>query len=80
MERVRIGQDPWPGCGNDHILPPELVECLDQSNVQYLSYVGDHEAFTIHSQGWKSGIFLGLDEYHTRVWDIYIRALRRSHI
>ena len=55
--KVRIGWDPWLGCRNDHIQPLELVECLEQSNVLYLSQVGDHEASTIHSQGWKWNLF-----------------------
>lgn len=35
--KVCIAQDPWPGCGEEHILPPALVECLEQSNFQFLS-------------------------------------------
>jgi len=71
----RIGRDPWSGCGNEHILSLDLVDCLDQSNIQYLSRVGDLEVSTIIIQGWKLGISLGLSEIHSREWDIYVLSL-----
>lgn len=79
-DRFCIGRDPWPGSGEEHILPPTLVDRLEQSNVLFLSQVGNPLGSTICYQGWKSGDSLGLDEEHFRVWDIYLGALRRAHI
>lgn len=39
---VRIGQDPWLGSGNAHILPDELVLHLNSQGIKYLSQIGDN--------------------------------------
>ena len=76
----RIGWDSWIGSGMDHILPPDLVDCLEQDDVLFISQVGNPLESTIHHQGWKSGESLGLDVDQGRIWDNYLGALRRAHI
>lgn len=79
-DHFRIGWDLWPGCGVDHILPPALVDCLEQAYVLFLSQVGNPWMLTIHQQGCMSGDALGLDVDLCRIWDNYLGALWREQI
>jgi len=38
---LHIGFDPWPGCGNSHILPEDLIDQLHKQGIFYLSHPVD---------------------------------------
>lgn len=68
--------DPWTGRGQQHLLSNVLIESLHLIRCQFLSDVRDEVGTSIYSQGWKSGIQLGLAKDQEREWNSYILAIR----
>jgi hypothetical protein len=77
---LRIGADPWPSCGNSHILPEELIDQLHRQGIFFLSHLVDPHSTNIWNQGWRSVISLGLNGVYADLLRNYILALRRGHI
>lgn len=48
--KVRVGTGPWPGSGNNHILPEELVRHLNTNGIFYIYQIADPSRTTIWSQ------------------------------
>jgi hypothetical protein len=77
---LRIGADPWPGSGNSHILPEELINQLHRKGIFFLSHLSDPLSTTIWNQGWRSDLSLGLNGASANLLETYISSLRRGHI
>ena len=77
---LRIGVDPWSGCGNSHILLEDLIDQLHKKGIFYLSPLVDPLTTNLWNQGWKNSTFLGLNGMHVDLMRTYIVALRRGHI
>jgi hypothetical protein len=75
-----IGADPWPGCGNSHILPEELIDQLHRHGIFFLSHLANTHSTNIWNQGWRSVISLGLNDVYADLLGNYILVLRRGHI
>lgn len=54
-EVVKIGMDPWIGCGKAHRLPKELRKYLISIGISHLSQIADNERSTFLQKAWKSG-------------------------
>lgn len=50
-ERVRIGQDPWVGCGENYLFSEEMVPFLNASGRRTLNQVTDSYSTSIWAQG-----------------------------
>jgi ribonuclease HI len=77
---LHIGVDPWPGCGNSHILLEDLIDQLHRQGIFYLSQLVDPLTTNLWNQGWKNATLLGLNGIHADLMRNYIVALRRGHI
>ena len=75
-----IGLDPWPRRNCSHILSLALVERPERDNIRFLSEVRDDGSTSFFSQGWKTGLMLGLSVDHSREWGLFVEALHRAHI
>jgi len=71
---VRIGLDPWTGCGNAHRLPIELTSHLNVTNIAH------SEHSTLFQQAWKSAHHLNIPYQWYQTWNDYIKALTEAHI
>lgn len=49
---VRIGLDPWPGSGHQHILPQEIRDSLADRGLFHLHQVADPGHTTFWRQAW----------------------------
>ena len=77
---VRIGLDPWPGSGHQHILPQDTRDLLVDQGFIHLNQVADPRHTTIWKQAWLPGYVLGLPNQHIPLWEDYIGALLTAHI
>ena len=77
---VRIGLDPWPSSGQQHILPQEIRESLADRGLLHLHQVADLGHTTIWRQAWQTGYELGLQIHHIPLWEPYLGALSAAHI
>jgi len=55
---MRIGEDPWIGCGNAHRLPLELKVYLKEVVITHISHIADPEHTSLFQQAWKSARIL----------------------
>jgi hypothetical protein len=78
--KVRIGACPWPGCGNNHLLPVEIIQSLHNQGFFSLHQIAEPKETTIWHQAWKSAEQVGLEEVQNVSWSNYIQALKSSHI
>jgi hypothetical protein len=72
---IRIGVDPWPGSGNSHILPDDLIIQLHRQGISFLSHLSDPPSTTLWNQGWRSATSLGLNGDFADLLENYISAL-----
>ena len=77
---LRIGIDPWVGCGGEHVLPEVLRQFLENRGFFYLADVADPEACTLWNQGWLSGQRLRLPIDLQMIWGRYLRQLSCTFI
>jgi hypothetical protein len=77
--RVRLGTDPWPGSGRNHILPQEIIDQLHELGYFHLHQITNTTRTTIwdkpgrmHNRLVEGGFFWS--------WSDYIRALKLGHI
>lgn len=78
--RVRIGLDPWSGCGGRHRLPQDLVQYLSAQGIRVISQIADQEQTDVFHQAWKNAAQLNLPQRWHDAWSEYCVALRESHI
>ena len=78
--KVWIGTYPWARSGNDHLLPPELIESLMILGINKLDRVVDRDSSTIFDQKWLSTQELHLPTQWNHVWHHYTNALFAYHI
>lgn len=57
---IRVGMDPWFGCGNTFRLSPDLIQFLSNVGINYLDQIADPKNPNIFTQAWKSAIHLGI--------------------
>lgn len=77
---VRIGLDPWMGCGNAHLLPEGLLQSLTEKGITRICHIVDQERSTFLHQAWKSAHTLLLPLHWHQPWRAYTLALTESHI
>ena len=80
MRNLRIGLDPWLGCGQGHILPMVVHEFLSLQNISTLDQSDDPNNTNFWQHGWKSGPHLNLNEDMVDHWNRFTKALRSYHI
>eukprot|EP00253_Pinus_taeda_P029778 PITA_29778 len=78
--QVRLGEDPWEGCGNAHKLPQELRLHLADQGISHLSHIADNERSSLAQQAWKSGLALNIPLQWQQQWRLFITALMEPHI
>jgi len=78
--RLRIGEDPWVGCEQQHILPRPLIEQLRDRGIFYLSQLVVPNLDRPWAQSWRHVDSLGLEDQDARELDRYIRELSLAHI
>lgn len=78
--RVRIGLDPWSGCGGRHRLPQELVQYLAAQGIRVISQIADQEQTDLFHQAWKNSAQLNLPQRWHDAWSEYCAALMESHV
>ena len=78
--KLRVGEDPWTGCVQQHKLLENIVLALRQSGIFFLHQLVDLVQMVRWEQSWTRAGDLGLAEPET--WDLerYLRALSRDHI
>jgi hypothetical protein len=79
-DQVHIGTDPWPGSGNTHSLPQEILDHLHTQGYYKLNQIVDPGSTNIWHQGWYNSDFLELEGELKLHWDNYIFSLQRGHI
>ena len=77
---VRIGIDPWVGCGGDRVLPEELRLHLEARGCHYIADIEDQENSSLWHQGWISAQRLEIYADLQVIWGGYIRRLRVSNV
>eukprot|EP00253_Pinus_taeda_P030204 PITA_30204 len=77
---VRIGKDPWVGCGNAHRLPIELIEHLKVRGITHIAHIGDPECSTFLYQAWLNVHHLAIPAQWHNAWNEYTAALSQAHI
>lgn len=78
--RVRLGLDTWPSCGQNHLLPPPLIEHLRYRGYTKLSHISNPATSSTLSQGWLSTKGLGLEEAYHGPWQVYLQAFSNGYI
>lgn len=73
---VRIGDDPWIGCGNAHRLYIELKSHLNVAGITHIYHIADPNHTTLFQQDWKYAHFLHIPQQ----WAEYTVALTKSQI
>jgi hypothetical protein len=51
--KVRLGTNLWPGSGDNHLLPLDLIHHLNSEGLFYLNQIVDADRTTIWNQEWK---------------------------
>ena len=77
---MRLGVDPWPGSGGNHLLAPHVCDFLGLKGFHYVCQIVDPVSTTIWRQGWINGVALGLHERDYAEWNRYKHALGEAHI
>lgn len=77
---VRIGEDPWIGCGNAHRLPPELKAYLNEVGITRISHIADLEHTSLFQQAWKSAWSLLIPQQWEQIWENYTATLTKAHV
>eukprot|EP00253_Pinus_taeda_P013597 PITA_13597 len=77
---VRIGMDPWVGCGNTHRLHADLIRHLHDRGVTHIKHIGDRENSSFLHQAWLSARALELPHQWTNDWMAYTLALTQAQI
>lgn len=77
--RVRLGVDPWVGCGKNYRLSENLVNILGEKGYFTLSKVAHHDCTTIWNQEWKPANVIGLIGEEATEWEGYIDSLKVSY-
>eukprot|EP00253_Pinus_taeda_P033651 PITA_33651 len=77
---VRIGMDPWVGCGNSHRLPADLIHYLHDRGIMHIKHIGDQANSSFLQQAWLSARALGLPNHWTDEWKEFTSALTQAQI
>jgi len=77
---VRIGQDPWVGCGNTHRLSAGLIRHLNDRGITNIMHIGDLANSTFLQQAWISAQTLDIPTHWHAEWMAYTDALTQAHI
>eukprot|EP00253_Pinus_taeda_P020940 PITA_20940 len=77
---VRIGQDPWVGCGNTHRLSNGLIRHLNDRGITNIMHIGDPANSTFLQQAWISAQTLDIPAQWQAEWMEYTDALTQAHI
>eukprot|EP00253_Pinus_taeda_P008270 PITA_08270 len=77
---VRIGKDPWVGCGNAHRLPNEVIDHLKVRGITHIAHIGDLERSTFLHQAWLNEHNLVIPAQWHNAWNKYTAALSQAHI
>lgn len=77
---MRIGEDPWIGCGNAHRISIDLKTHLSAVDINHISYLDDPNHTTMFQKSWKSARILQIPEQWEQLSADYIAALTEAHI
>eukprot|EP01018_Ginkgo_biloba_P002192 Gb_33330 [translate_table: standard] len=77
--RMRIGVDPWAGCGGVFRLYENLVNSLHGKGIYFLHQAADPILTSEWNQEWKTAAVLDLRGKEEE-WKLYIGTLRRSYV
>eukprot|EP00253_Pinus_taeda_P032607 PITA_32607 len=77
---VRIGQDPWVGCGNAQRLPIDLIGHLKDKGITHIAHIGDPDRSTFLHQAWLNVHNLAIPAQWHNAWTDYTEALSQAHI
>eukprot|EP00253_Pinus_taeda_P025252 PITA_25252 len=77
---VRIGMDPWVGCGNTHRLHADLIRHLHDRGVTHIKHIGDRANSSFLHQAWLSARALELPQQWTNDWLAYTTTLTQAQI
>eukprot|EP00253_Pinus_taeda_P027341 PITA_27341 len=77
---VRIGLDPWVGCGNTHRLPDGLIRHLNDRGITHIRHIGDPANSTFLQQAWLNAHTLEIPAQWHATWTDYSDALTQAHI
>lgn len=77
---MRIGADPWPGSQLQHLLPPQLIQHLNENGFFHLNQIADPVSTNLWHQGWKGIRDLDLPNQWLVDWNKYVNTLHVSHI
>eukprot|EP00253_Pinus_taeda_P034161 PITA_34161 len=77
---VRIGLDPWVGCGNAHRLPIDLIRHLNDRGITHILQAGDPANSTFLQQAWLNAHTLEIPAQWHAAWTEYTDALTQAHI
>ncbi|KAH9296253.1 hypothetical protein KI387_039841, partial [Taxus chinensis] len=77
---IRVGIDPWVGCGRNFRLSKGLINTLQCLNIANLAQASDQNSTNLCRQGWKSAILNGFDGEVNVNWDTFVGGLKWSHV
>ena len=78
--RVRLGIDPWVGCGRDRVLPEEMRLHLVTRGCLFITDIEDQENSSLWHQGWISAQRLDIHDDLQEAWEGFIRQLRVTNV
>ena len=78
--KLRVGEDPWVGCTQQHRLPVHTVEALRQRGIVYLSQLAAPFQENPWFQSWRSAHEYRLTEPDERELERLLGYLTRAQI
>ena len=78
--KLRVGEDPWVGCTQQHRLPVHTVEALRQRGIVYLSQLAAPIQVNPWFQTWRSASEYGLVEPDERELKRFFGDLTQAQI
>lgn len=79
-QHVRLGMDPWVGCGNMHKLSDDLIIHLHNRGLTHICHIGDIANSTFLQQAWFLADSLDISEQWQDEWRNYMDALTQANI
>ena len=75
--KLRIGEDPWAGCENQHLLSDHLKMELQQKGFYTLHHLADPNGNNLWGQSWKIVLSIGLEGEDASELTTYYRNLKQ---
>ena len=78
--KIRVGEDPWVRCNQQHMLPDHTVEALRQRGIVYLSQLAAPFQENPWFQTWKSALDFKLPLPDERELNHFLKVLIQAQI